>query len=170
MNLRSGLLKVLLLAFVALLLGAACGSDDEGVSADADAEVGARVGDGVEAEAEADVSADPGSSRMITQDQNGEEVALKPAEAATVALETCPGCGYEWRITSEPDAKVVVFEGSENQRREQPADGPPIVGGNEMIHFDFRATGPGTTTVEIGYFPPAMDDAEETFSVTFVVS
>lgn len=149
---------------IALLAMSACAAEDEPT-----------VGSTTTAGTEATVSpAAEGvtASQTFTKADSGKEVPLAVGEEVVAALETCVGCGYRWEITEEPDAAVVESLGSTNQPRTgdtQPGD-PPIAGGSSDELFSFRGVGAGTAKVTIGYFPPAGDSPEETFTLSFSVA
>ena len=155
--------RAVFLAFLAslLALGTACGGDDPTVDADED-----------KAEVTAPTTAPgaDGEPQTFTKEQSGETAQLNVGEEVVVSLETCPGCGYHWEITTPPDAAVVEsFDPTETPGDNQAEDGTPIAGASGTIEFKFKGVGAGTTTVEIGYFPPADDKAEETYTLTFEV-
>ena len=164
--------RALLLAFLASLLvfSAACGRDDPTVDADASAQVGDDDEDKAKVTLPPTTPGEEGEPQTFTKEQSGETVQMKVDEEVVVSLETCPGCGYQWEITSPPNGSVVEpQDASETPGDNQADDGTPIAGASGTIDFTFKGTGAGTTTVEIGYFPPAEDKPEETFTLTFVV-
>ena len=147
-------------AALALVAGA-CGSDDGGTSP-------------ASSTTTADQTAAAGTTegQTFTRDDNGGEASLAVGEEVTVSLETCGGCGYEWRVTAPPDAAVVETLGTSNNPRPtstQPGE-MPIVGAPTDTVFRFRGVAAGTTELTVGYFPPADDTAEESFTMTFVVT
>lgn len=147
---------VLVIAFVLLATSAACGTE----AAD-DSESGAST-----------TSSTAKEPVSFTQADNGKEALLAVGEQASVKLETCGGCGYQWRVTEAPDAAIVESLPSSNQPRPtvtQPGE-PPMVGVPTDEVFPFRGLAAGRTSVTIGYFPPAQDAPEESFTLTFVVA
>ncbi|HUR49850.1 MAG TPA: protease inhibitor I42 family protein [Acidimicrobiales bacterium] len=118
-------------------------------------------------------AADDASGQTFTQADTGKEALLAVGEEVVVSLETCGGCGYEWRVTEPADAAVVESSESTNQPRPtsstQPGD-PPLVGVPTDENFRFRGVAAGRTEVTIGYFPPAGAAPEESFTLVFVVA
>jgi predicted secreted protein len=155
-----------LVAVAGLVLGG-CGDD----SADVES-AGSDTTTSSEKAAVASVTT-PGEERSgqtFTKEQSGETAQVKVGETVTVDLETCPGCGYHWEVTSPTDEEIVKFLGSKQDEREAPKEGEPvIVGGSVMEHFTFEAVAAGTTSVTLGYLPPAEEEAEEEFTLEFVV-
>lgn len=159
---------LLALSVAVLSAGAACGGDDPTVDADASSETDSG-GDSSRVTVDTTPGAE-GEPQVFGKEQNGETVQMQVDEEVVVSLESCPSCGYHWEITSPPDGSVVEpSDASETPGPNQSEDGTPMVGASSTIEFFFKATGAGTTTVEIGYFPPADDKAEETYTLTFVV-
>lgn len=148
-----------------LSLMAACGG-----SADTPGEA-SRTTSGATASEDKAETAEVAASQTFTAADSGKEARLGTGDEVVVSLETCPGCGYQWRITEEPDILVVASVGMNDEPRPtstQPGD-DPIVGAPADSVFRFRGVAPGTTKVAVGYFPPAEDSAEETFTLSFVV-
>jgi len=163
--------RAVLLAFLASLLvfGAACGRDDPTVEADASAEIG-NDEDKAQVATPPTTPGEEGERQTFTKEQSGETAQMEVGEEVVVSLETCPGCGYHWEITSPPDGAVVeCCDATETEGDNQADDGTPIAGAPGTIDFKFKGTGAGTASVEIGYFPPGDDKAEETYTLTFVV-
>lgn len=163
MKLRTGVLAVAGLATI--LAGGACTSDE---ARDTD------IGTAIEEEAPSAPAVeenDESGPLTFTKDQNEDQADLTIGEEATVDLETCVGCGYEWKIMTEPDPAVIELAGrTEGSETPEEADGDPMVGGRASESFVFRATGSGTTLVTIGHFPPGASEPEETFTLNFSVS
>ena len=164
--------RAILLAVLASLLvfSAACGRDDPTVDADASAQVGDDDEDKAQVTLPPTTPGEEGDPQTFTKEQSGETVQMKVDEEVVVSLETCAGCGYHWEITSPPDGAVVeCCDATETEGDNQADDGTPIAGVPGTLDFKFTGAGAGTTTVEIGYFPPAEDKPEETYTLTFVV-
>jgi len=65
-----------------------------------------------------------------------------------ITLDSNPTTGYEWNLRREPDAAVVEYVGSEYEADEA-SEGLDGGGGTETLTF--RATDPGSTTIELEY-------------------
>lgn len=155
---RAGKPALIAFALVGLLAFAACGAEDSAPEAASSTSTSAGEDDAVK-------------EQTFTQADSGKEAKLATGEEIVVSLETCGGCGYQWRVTKEADAGVIESLGSTNQARPtttQPGD-PPLVGVPTDENFRFRGVASGRTEVTIGYFPPADDAPEESFTLIFVV-
>ena len=90
-------------------------------------------------------------------------ITVPAGETFDLVLPSNPSTGYHWDILPELDTNLVEFV-QQNYFAEQPV--APGSGGMDV--WTFRAVNPGSTTVALGYYPPAdNDDPEEvvTFSV-----
>ncbi len=65
-----------------------------------------------------------------------------------VALVSNPTTGYEWKLAKDPDPSIAEYVGSEYEPDPGNED---LVGGGGTQTLTFRATGAGTTTLELEY-------------------
>ncbi len=152
-----------------LTVGAACG-DDPTVGSESSSQTTTSEDKAQVTTPDPTDPSDGSDLQTFTKEQSGETVQMKVGEEVIASLETCPGCGYYWEETSEPDSAIIkTLDKTETPPNNQSEDGSPIVGGSGSIEFHFEGVSAGTTEVEIGYFPPAEDQPEETFTLTFVV-
>jgi predicted secreted protein len=110
----------------------------------------------------------PAQTIRLSDSDKGKTVAARSGDTIVVSLIDCFSCGYHWNITAAPDVKVVAHRSTVDQ---QAQNAPGQVGGSGKRVFTFQAVGAGSTSVTLGYFPPAKGAAaESTFALSFVVS
>ena len=88
------------------------------------------------------VASNPASGATI-KIPNGDELLLK--------LTACESCGYHWKITQQPNSRVVVFD---KQLKSVSQCTAPCTGGNATERFEFSSKSVGGTSVKLGYFGP----------------
>src|SRR5262245_23428760 len=86
---------------------------------------------------------------QITESASGTAVAVSSGSILAVHLEANITTGHEWQVV-QVDEAVLKLEG----QPEYVADQPITTGSGGMSIFRFKAVGAGTTTLELGYFPP----------------
>jgi hypothetical protein len=120
----------------------------------------------------------PGAAPIITESANNSTQTLaynaSSSEQGTlrISLQTAGGSGYTWKITQQPDAKVVRADAPTQEPtspRPTSADGTPLVGAPETVSTLLTATGPGTTSIELSHVGPSGGAPDKTFKVTIVV-
>ena len=120
-----------------------------------------------------------GAARIVTENDNGSTQTLvynaDSSEQGTlrINLQTAGGSGYTWKITKQPDAKVVTASTPTQEPttpRPTSADGSPLVGAPETVSTLLTATGPGTTSIELSHIGPTGGAPDDTFTLTIVVS
>ena len=91
----------------------------------------------------------------------GDAITVATGDHFVIALPANPSTGYSWTSGDDPD---VTFVSS----RQVPAGGQPGASGTQELTF--RATGRGTSTLELAYarsFEPGVPPTETaTFAVT----
>lgn len=109
-------------------------------------------------------------SAALTEINDGGTERVKVGDTVVISLETAGGAGYSWKVTTDPDPKVLEFM-SQSQARTgtTQAGSPPLVGAPETVDTTFTAVGKGTTKVVLGHVPPAGGEPEDTFTVTVIV-
>jgi inhibitor of cysteine peptidase len=136
---------IVLALFGALLLAAACGSNDS-VPSDADSD----------------------QPVVLGAEDNGEQVQLASGQVLEVTLESNPTTGYSWEV-SDVDGTVLSQVG-EAEFQEAPKESEEMVGvgGTETFRFSAAA---GETTLTLVYHRPWEEDVEplETYTVDVVV-
>ena len=120
----------------------------------------------------------PGAAPIITESANNSTQTLaynadsSEQGALRINLQTAGGSGYTWKITKQPDPKVVTA-GTPTQEPTTPrptsADGTPLVGAPETVSTLLTAAGPGTTSIELGHVGPSGGTPDQTFKITIVV-
>lgn len=133
----------LTLALVALTgLTLACSSDDDKASTDGDTA--------------AKVYSDPSKAIEVAE-----------GDTFTIELESNVSTGYEWTVTSEPDAAVATVDNPAGTVvQADNADG--AVGKPGTTNFTLTAKGAGSTEVTFTYarsFDPEDDPSESTFTI-----
>lgn len=161
MRLRSdavGTRRYLAALLVPLALLGACGDDDDAATGGDD---GSESAEGEEAN---DIV-------VFGAADDGTLVELDVDSTFDVALEQCIGCGYAWSVVTEPDESMVVLDSEADiGGPEEVEGGDPVAGGMGEHVFHFEVVGPGTTTLELGSFPPGEQPAEKTFTLTVEAS
>lgn len=140
------LLPVALLAGISLLM-AGCEDKDEGN--------GGNGGDATPAPAEV----------QLTEVDDGATVILASNGTLIVALASNPSTGYSWAIVS-PEPAFLELDGEPKFVPAGSTTQVPGAGGTQV--FTLKATGAGTSTLNMGYSRTStpQQEPEETFSVT----
>jgi hypothetical protein len=120
----------------------------------------------------------PGAAPIITESANNSTQTLAYNSSSSqqgslrINLQTAGGSGYTWKITKQPDPKVVEV-GAPTQAPTTPRptspDGTPLVGTPETVSTLLTAAGPGTTSIELSHVGPSGGAADQTFKITIVV-
>jgi predicted secreted protein len=99
----------------------------------------------------------------LTEEDNGEVVALVPGQELTITLYGNPTTGYEWRVASLDSSRLrQLGEGEWRPESGATGSGGPYT-------FRFEAVGPGQSTLQlVNQFPG--EEPIETFEVTVMVS
>ena len=103
---------------------------------------------------------------------NGTTVAVAPGTAIVIALDANPTTGYSWIVTSVPDPASVALDSPPEGAYVATPVGSAVVGSGGVQTWDLRATGAGTTSIQLDYARPWESGTPpvETFAVTFVVA
>lgn len=115
----------------------------------------------------ADLDIGDGGSASVTVVGPG-DVTLRVDGELTVALAANPTTGYTWEVSGAPDPAVLEQVG-EPVYEATPTD-TMVVGSGGVMTFQFRATGPGTTTVELVYRRPWEEGVEPVDTVIIDVT
>src|SRR5689334_18216033 len=110
------------------------------------------------------------ATRTLTAKDNGKTVTIAAGQKLEIGLSECGSCGYRWRTTVKPDARVL-------KRRPQthkdptcpPSDDPSqpqCVGGSDTTVFRYTGRGGGRTKLRLEYFGPGQKTSAKTFRVT----
>lgn len=109
-----------------------------------------------------------GQTVRLGDADKGKSVPAHAGDSIVLTLTDCFSCGYQWNITTAPDADVVAHRSTEDK---QANTAPGAVGGSGSRVFTFQAVRAGTTKVVLGYFPPAKgSQPQSTYDLTFSVS
>lgn len=96
---------------------------------------------------------------------NGGKVELIVGQTLELTLASNPSTGYQWRADGAPDAAVITPVS--NQWVASPGPAMPGRGGVEVWVWTAKAA--GSTSIRLGHFPPASNDAADKFAVDVVV-
>jgi inhibitor of cysteine peptidase len=114
-----------------------------------------------------DLDIGDGGNASVTVVGSG-EVDLAAGGELKVALAANPSTGYTWEVSVTPDPAVLEQVG-ESVYEPTPTD-TMVVGSGGTMTFEFRATGAGTTTVELVYRRPWEEGVEPVETVTLDVT
>ena len=107
----------------------------------------------------------PTSAAALTEAACGRIVGIDSDGTVTMTLASNASTGYRWKVTQEPAAFLVAEPGSGDYAA-PPAGSPPGAGGSQT--FAWRATATGSTSLALGYVPPAATVPEKTCALTVV--
>jgi predicted secreted protein len=107
----------------------------------------------------------PTSTAALAEAACGGIVGIDSDGTVTVTLASNASTGYSWKVTQEPAALLVAEPGSGDYAG-PPAGSPPGAGGSQT--FAWRATATGSTSLALGYVPPAATVPEKTCALTVV--
>jgi inhibitor of cysteine peptidase len=104
----------------------------------------------------------------VTAADNGKTISIAPNQSIALSLTSNSSTGYRWKFIAEPDAKILKLASSDYIPSNTSAT--PLVGSGGTDVWTFQATGSGTTSLKLGYFPPANpNQAANTFEMTVTV-
>ncbi len=86
---------------------------------------------------------------------SGKTVTLVVGQVVTVRLASNPSTGYRWQTATEPDPQYLIVVDSGYDR---PAENAP--GASGQAWWKLRATGAGSTSIELRYVRPWEPDAK----------
>ena len=162
-----------IVGLLAVLVLGACGNDDNG-----DNDEAAETTTSVQETTTSTAQALPGAAPIIDESANNSTQTLAYSASSSqqgalrINLQTAGGSGYTWKITEQPDPKVVRAEEPTQEPtspRPTSADGTPLVGTPETVSTLLTATGVGTTSIELSLVGPSGGPPDKTFKITIVV-
>jgi inhibitor of cysteine peptidase len=109
--------------------------------------------------------AEAARSVRLTAEDSGRIIESTVSDRIVITLESNITTGFSWVMTAEPDAEVLELVDSEYRAPETELVG---AGGHEI--WTFRATGPGSTAVELRYERPSGETVGEPFGITVDVA
>jgi len=86
---------------------------------------------------------------LLTDTDNGNEIAVKKGQSMVISLESNPTTGYIWELVERPDEQILQQVGKLEFAQESELIG---AGGVETIRFD--VVGPGLTAIRLEYHRP----------------
>jgi len=95
-------------------------------------------------------------------------IVVVPAQAFAIELPNTAGTGYEWTVTSQPDADIAAITDAEGVVTPGD-DGDGGVGTTGSTRFELKAVGSGTTTITFTYARPS-DPADDPTITTFTIN
>ncbi len=111
------------------------------------------------------VRASSGLSAPLLEADCGQIVGVDVDGVVKLTLDSNATTGYAWKVTQEPAAWLVAEPGSGDYVA--PPAGSPIGAGGQQV-FSWKAIAAGTTTVAVGYVPPAGTAPDKTCSLDVV--
>ena len=110
----------------------------------------------------------PANEVKIGMEKNGGEVQVKTGETLAIALESTPPPGYSWQVV-QTDASLLPQDGE--PAYQQTSKDKNIVGTGGVETLRFKATAPGTVTLQLGYLRSWETGVEpvQTFNVTVTI-
>jgi len=98
--------------------------------------------------------------------ESGKTISLGEGDLFRVELKGVPTAGYSWKIM-EMDRSVLEIAGRDSKSL-TPGN---MVGGSALFTWNFRASGPGETVLEMKHFRPweGPEKATDTFRIKVVV-
>ncbi len=82
---------------------------------------------------------------VLTGEDNGRRIELSPSQTVVVKLESQPGTGYAWRLSSQDQPKIDLLASGT-----QPI-GAAKPGASEVQYFELKPAAVGLTTVQFEY-------------------
>lgn len=107
----------------------------------------------------------PSSRAALADTDCGRIVGIDSDGTVTITLASNASTGYSWKVTREPEPFLAAEPGSGDYVA-PPAGSPPGAGGSQT--FGWRASATGSTTLQLGYVPPAATGPEKTCDLTVV--
>lgn len=105
----------------------------------------------------------PGNSIGLTADDNGGTVMATLGQTIAIHLSSNSSTGYHWKAMTEPDAKILKL----NSNDYFPSSLTPLPGSGGIEIWVYQVVGAGTTSLQLGYFPPGNpSQPANTFSIT----
>ena len=106
---------------------------------------------------------------VVTQEQDGGQVVLKPGQTLLVRLPVSNDRGMRWEMEAMPNQAVIML------------DGQRVVHSNDQVKYDsliayeelrFQAQAPGKTELQLNYDRPGFGEGsvERRFNIDVVVS
>ncbi len=110
----------------------------------------------------------PSNEIAVTASDNDKTIVVAQNQVIVLTLNSNPSTGYRWKYITEPDARILKFVSSEYIPSNTSAT--PLVGAGGTDVWTFQAIGSGTTSLKLGYFPPANpNQAANTFEIKVTV-
>jgi len=114
-------------------------------------------------------AADPPKTVNLEASDAGRTVSLRPSDTLVVTLESNASTGFAWALTGKPDAALLELVSSDYVAPTATAT-PMLVGAPGEEVWRFRATGEGSTTLELTYRRASGETAGQPFRVTVQVA
>ena len=89
------------------------------------------------------------SEVLLTETDNGNEIAVKKGQSMVISLDSNPTTGYTWELVEHPDEHILQQVGELEFAQESELIG---AGGVETIRFN--VVGPGLTAIKLEYHRP----------------
>ena len=104
---------------------------------------------------------------VLSELDNGKQVAIQPGDIVSITLASNPTTGYSWQVIEIYEA-VLTQKGEPEYKQNSGTQGLVGSGGTET--FRFEALESGSTTLTLGYARPWESvPSLETFSISIIV-
>ncbi len=105
------------------------------------------------------------NNNAVVYTDKGGDLTVPAKRAFVIALDANPSTGFEWKVTQEPDAKIVKFT-----KQAYVAPKTSAVGATGTERFRFKALTAGQTTIKLQYAKPDAPDAADNLNYTYNVT
>jgi predicted secreted protein len=110
------------------------------------------------------------ATKVLTQADSGKTVTIAVNQRLEVELSECGSCGYRWKTTTKPAARVLkrrsqVHKDPDCPPSDDPSQ-PPCVGGSDTTVFRYTGKATGRTKLRLEYFGPGKKKSSKAFRVT----
>ena len=103
------------------------------------------------------------ATKTVTSADNGKTITIAKHQALHIGLGECGSCGYSWKTTVKPDAKVLKRRAVLHT---DPTCQAPCTGGSYTKVFRYEGKAAGRTKIRLEYFGPGKSKSSNTFRLT----
>ena len=104
------------------------------------------------------------ATKTVTSADAGKTITIAKHQKLQIELSECGGCGYRWKTTRKPSAKVLTR--GTPRTKDPTCQEPQCVGGSYTRVFPYRGRATGRTKIRLEYFGPGKPDSSEAFGIT----
>src|SRR5690242_6523783 len=106
------------------------------------------------------------ATKTVTSADSGKTVTIAKHQQLQIDLSECGSCGYRWKTTVKPDAKVLKRRAVLHT---DPTCQAPCTGGSYTKVFRYEGKAAGRTKLRLEYFGPGKSKSSDTFRLTIRV-